>query len=81
VNTVEIDFDAIPEHVMDRFARTALRLVKKAFEDPEFAAGYERWRAEQKETETALFRGMGENLESEDNQCTMYVNPAASQAE
>ena len=47
-NDVRINLDEMPKHELDNFCRVTLRCIKKAFENPEFRAGYEAWLAERK---------------------------------
>lgn len=43
---VIIDASLIPKERLEIMARPLLASVRKAFEDPAFAADYERWKAE-----------------------------------
>lgn len=43
---VKIDAEAIPQERIKAMARPLLASVRKAFEDPAFAAEYEHWKAE-----------------------------------
>ena len=46
--TVRIDVDLIPEYVAENLAQSALKAIQKSYDDPEFRAEYERWKAERK---------------------------------
>jgi hypothetical protein len=41
--TVKINFDSIPKHVMDSYCRVVIRGVTELFKKPETAADYEQW--------------------------------------
>lgn len=43
---VYIDVDLIPGYVAENLAQSALKAIQKSYDDPEFRAGYERWKAE-----------------------------------
>lgn len=43
---VHIDVDLIPEYVAENLAQSALKAIQKSYDDPEFRAGYERWKTE-----------------------------------
>ncbi|MCD7829072.1 MAG: hypothetical protein LUG58_01395 [Clostridiales bacterium] len=41
-----INISEIPEHVKYSLAKTVYEAVQKAFQDPEFQEGYQRWKTE-----------------------------------
>lgn len=45
-NDVHIDVDLIPGYVAENLAQSALKAIQKSYDDPEFRAEYERWKAE-----------------------------------
>ncbi len=45
-NDVHIDVNLIPKYVAENLAQSAYQAVRRAYDDPEIRAGYERWKAE-----------------------------------
>ncbi len=45
-NDVHIDVNLIPKYAAENLAQSVYQAVRRAYDDPEIRAGYERWKAE-----------------------------------
>lgn len=49
-NNMCIDVNLIPGYAAENLAQSAYRAIRRAYDDPEIRAGYERWKAERETT-------------------------------